>query len=364
MHSIQRGERMRIRIRKRTRRTALVAATLLPVSALMAACGSASSASSSATTSGSQALASSSSGPGKGISIDVIGGMPSDPFWSSVKRGGEEAAKLVEAAGGKVTFLQLQNYNNLGPDAAKLEQTALAQSPSAVVGPDWVPSAQNAAWKQITGKGIPVFLYNAGGTAAASAIGAIKYIGSDDYTAGKAGGAAFAAAGAKNVLCINTLPGATNSEARCKGIAAGEAAAGGKSTELPLPSSNFGNPSAVAQAIKAALLQNPSVDGVVTIGVSDADSAASALKQANLTGKVKLGTFDLSMSQLQRIKAGTQLFAIDQQPYLQGFYAVIMAFQYLEYGVLPPQNPMLTGPLIVNSSNVNKAIAGAKAGVR
>lgn len=35
---------------------------------------------------------------------------------------------------------------------------------------------------------------------------------------GVAGGEYFANAGQKNVLCINTLPGTANIEARCKGV--------------------------------------------------------------------------------------------------------------------------------------------------
>jgi len=163
---------------------------------------------------------------------------------------------------------------------------------------------------------------------------------------------------------VNTLPGAANSEARCKGISDGATGKGAKSSQLPLPSSTFGNPSAVTQAIKAALLKDSSIDAVVTIGVGDADSAAAAIDQANVGGKVKLGTFDVSQSQLDRIQAGKQLFAIDQQPYLQGYYAVSMAYQYLAFGLFPPQNPLLTGPLLITKANVAQAIAGTKAGVR
>ena len=296
--------------------------------------------------------------------IYVIGGKPDDPFWSAIKRGGEDAGKLVKAGGGSVTFLGPKSYDNLGPDAAKLTLTALSQNPSAIVVPDWVPENQDDAIKQAVMKGVAVFVYNAGGTEAVERTGSLKYIGSDDYEAGKAGGVQFAEEGAKNVLCVNTVPGAANSEARCKGIKEGAESKGASSKQLPLPSSNFGNPSAVTQAIKGALLKDDSIDGVVTIGVQDADSSASAIEQAKAGDKVKLGTFDLSQSQLDRIKAGKQLFAIDQQPYLQGFYAVSIANQYLSYGVLPPQNPLLTGPLLVTADNVDAAIAGTKAGVR
>ena len=39
-------------------------------------------------------------------------------------------------------------------------------------------------------------------------------IGSDEYLAGKAGGGYIAENGATNVLCVNTIPGAANLEAR------------------------------------------------------------------------------------------------------------------------------------------------------
>jgi simple sugar transport system substrate-binding protein len=348
------------------RRKSVYTVPLLALVLVLAACssGKADDSSDSTSTSGTASASAAANSGNSKVSIVVIGGKSDDPFWSAVKRGGEDAAKVVKAAGGKVTFLGPKTYDNLGPDAAKLQLTALSQRPSAVVGPDWVPENQDEAWKQITGKNIPVFLYNAGGVAAAKEIGALKYIGSDDYLAGKAGGEGFATAGAKNILCVNTLPGAANSEARCKGIKDGATSKGATSKQLALPSSSFGNPSAVTQAIKGALLKDSSIDGLVTIGVGDADSAASAIQQANAGAEVKLGTFDVSSSQLDRIKSGKQLFAIDQQPYLQGYYAVSMAFQYVSYGLFPPQNPTLTGPLLITKDNVQSAISGAKTGVR
>jgi simple sugar transport system substrate-binding protein len=298
------------------------------------------------------------------ISIFVVGGKSDDPFWSKVKRGVDDAAKVVEANGGKVTWLGPQNYDNLGPDAAKLITTAKSQGATAVIGADWVPDAQDAAFKSVSGSGVPVFLYNAGGQDAAKTVGALSYTGSDELLAGKAGGEFFAKNSVKNVLCVNTLPGAANTEARCKGIGEGVGTGGGKSTQLPLPSSNFGNPTAVTQAIKAALLKDSSIDGVVTISTTDADSAAAAIKQANAASKVKLGTFDMDDTQLGRVKDGSQLFCIDQQPYMQGYLAVSQAYAYNAYGLLLPQSPLLTGPAVISTSNVDQALAGAKAGVR
>ena len=342
------------------------AAVTLAVAAMagLSACGSAgTSGASQAPAPGAKFASARQSAPGK-VSIFVIGGESSDPFWSKVKRGADDAAKVVQAHGGKVTWLGPENYDNLGPDAAKLILSAKSQGATAVIGPDWVPGAENQAFKTVSGSGVPVFLYNSGGPQEAHTVGALSYTGSDELLAGRAGGEFFGGKGVKNVLCVNTLPGAANTEARCKGIAEGLAAKGGHSKELPLPSSNFGNPTAVTQAIKAALLQDGSIDGVVTISTTDADSAAAAIQQGSLSGKVKLGTFDVDDTQLSRIKSGKQLFSIDQQPYLQGYLAVSQAFGYGAYGLKLPQSPILTGPLVINAGNVQQALAGAQAGVR
>jgi simple sugar transport system substrate-binding protein len=299
-----------------------------------------------------------------GAKIFVIGGKPDDPFWSKVKKGADDAGLVAQANGGSVTWLGPQNYDNLGPDAAKLIRTALSQHPDAIVGPDWVPEAMDDAFKEVVTAKVPLIIYNSGGMDAAKRLGALNYVGNEEYTAGLGGGAYFASHGAKNVLCVNTLPGATNTEARCKGIADGIAKSGGKSNQLPLPSSSFGNPTAVAQAIKAALLKDTTIDGAVTISAGDANSAANAIGQAGVGDKVQLASFDMDETGLDRIKDGSQLFAIDQQPYLQGYLAVSLLNGFVNYGLDLPTKPVLTGPGIVSKQNVDTTIAGAQAGAR
>lgn len=299
-----------------------------------------------------------------GAKIFVIGGKADDPFWSKVKKGADDAGKVAELTGGSVTWLGPQNYDNLGPDAAKLIRTALSQKPSAIVGPDWVPEAMDDAFKEVVAAGVPLIIYNSGGMDAAKRLGAMNYVGNEEYTAGLGGGAYFGNHGAKNVLCVNTLPGSTNTEDRCKGIADAIAKTGGKSSQLPLPSSSFGNPTAVAEAIKAAVLKDNTLDGVITISAGDANSAANAISQASVGDKVKLASFDMDETGLQRIKDGTQLFAVDQQPYLQGYLAVSLLNGFVNYGLDLPTKPVLTGPGIVDAANVEATMGGAAAGAR
>ena len=300
----------------------------------------------------------------EGVTIAVVGGKADDPFFAKVKKGIDDATLVVEAHGGSVNYLMLQNYDNIGGDAANLVRTAISQGASVIAVPNWVPDSQDEAIKAALDAGIPVMLYNSGGGDKARELGAINYIGNEEYPAGLAAGGYFATRGFMNVICVNTVPGAQNLEDRCRGVSDGAVKEGGASSQLPLPASAFGDPTAVAEAIKATLLKDPTITGVITISAGDANSAAMAIEQAGVTGKVSLASFDMDGAGLDRIKAGTQLFAVDQQPWLQGFLAVTMADAYVNYGLAIATAPVLTGPGIVDAANIDATLAGSGAGYR
>jgi simple sugar transport system substrate-binding protein len=296
--------------------------------------------------------------------IAVIGGKADDLFWNKIKKGMDDACLAVVANGGSCNYLQLQTYDNLGADAAQLIRTAISQGATGIVVPNWVPEAEDPAIKEAMEKGIKIILINAGNAAKAKELGAINYVGNDELEAGLAAGANFAKNGQKNIICVNTVPGAANLEARCKGVIDAAGAAGSKAVQLPLPASSFGDPTAVAEAIKATLLKDETIDGVITISAGDADSAATGIEQAGKTGKAILASFDFNQSGLDRIKAGTQGFAIDQQPYLQSNIGVNLLANYIDFGNLLPTFPVLTGPGIIDSTNIDATLMGVKAGAR
>lgn len=296
--------------------------------------------------------------------IFVIGGKPDDPFWSIVKRGAEDAGKVVKAEGGSVTWLGPQNYDNLGVDAAELIRQAISQGADAIVGPDWVPEAMDPAFKEVVKNKIPLIIYNAGGLKAADRLGAMNYIGSDDYKSGFAAGEYFAKHDWKNAVCLNTLPGAANAEAFCKGMEDGVKKDGGEGTSLPLPATSFGSATAVAQALKGYLLKNPKVNAVFTIGNVDTNSAISGIMQSGKAGRVHVCGMNMDETVLNNIKTGKQACAIDQQGYLQGFLSVAILNAHVNYGLSVPTKEILTGPGIIDSSNVDATMKGVKEGTR
>jgi len=112
----------------------------------------------------------------------------------------------------------------------------------------------------------------------------------------------------------------------------------------------------VTQNIQGYLSSHPDVDGVLTLGSAIATNALSAVKKAGKTGKVKVGTITLSSSVLDGVKSGDLAYAVDEQPYLQGFYGMTVASQYAR-NKLQPTAPVLTGGLVIDRSNVDAALA-------
>jgi simple sugar transport system substrate-binding protein len=300
----------------------------------------------------------------EGANIFVIGGKPDDPFWSRVKLGAEMAGKVAEAQGGSVTWLGPQNYDNLGPDAAELIRQAIDQGADAIVGPDWVPEAMDPAFQAVVAAGIPLVIYNAGGIDAADRLGAMNYVGAVDSKSGYAAGEYLAKAGHKNGACVNTLPGAANIEAFCAGFNEGLAAAGGAGSVLQLPATAFGDATAVAQAVRAHLLENPTIDALFAIGDQDTNATISGIQQAGKAGSVFVCGMNFNDSILANIQAGSQACAIDQQGYQQGFFAVSILNNFVNYGVTIPTREILTGPGIIDAANVALVIEGVKLGAR
>ena len=113
----------------------------------------------------------------------------------------------------------------------------------------------------------------------------------------------------------------------------------------------------------AKLQQAKDIDRVVTLGAPFAMAAVQAVKDAGSSAKV--ATFDTNALLLNAIQIGTVEWAVDQQPYLQGYLAIDALWLYLSNGNIPGGGqPVLTGPAFVDKTNVTDLIGYAKAGTR
>ncbi len=276
----------------------------------------------------------------------VTHGGAGDAFWSIVKAGAEQAGKDM---GDKVSYESSGDPNT----QSQLIDAAINQKPDGLVVSMANPEGVRAAVKRAVAAGIPVITINAG-EAQSKAYGALTHIGSDEGVAGQAVGSELKKDGVKNVICVIQEAGNVSLEQRCAGV---KQTLGGKITNLQVDNNNL--PGA-QQIIQAKLQQDTSIDGVVTLGAQVASVAEKAIASAN--SKAKLATFDLNADVAKAVVAGKMLFAVDQQPYLQGYLAVVMLTQYKSnLNVLGGGQPVLTGPTLVTKQNaaaIEKLAAG------
>ena len=89
------------------------------------------------------------------------------------------------------------------------------------------------------------------------------------------------------------------------------------------------------------------------------------LRLDRLLGSVRLATFDLSPEVLTALKAGQIDFAVDQQPFLQGYLPVVFLAQNARYGLLPAKGTLVpTGPSFVTRQNAAAVSILTRQGIR
>src|SRR5918912_2895179 len=151
----------------------------------------------------------------------------------------------------------------------------------------------------------------------------------------------MAAQGVQQAVCIEPERGNAGLDARCRGFARAMRQAGRSSSELTI---NLQDRHAAEQKIAAAA-QTLHVDGMLTLGPGGALPAIVGLRIDRLLGSVRLATFDLSPEVLTAIRDDQIDFAVDQQPFLQGYLPIVFLAEYGRYGLIPARGTLVpTGP--------------------
>ena len=286
------------------------------------------------------------------LTIEVVThGQASDPFWSVVKNGVDQAAADLG-----ITV----NYNAPGTfdmvAMAQLIDTAVASEPDGLVISNPDPDALEEAIQGAIDAGIPVVSINSGVDAYAD-LGLLTHVGQTEFIAGQGAGQRMAEAGVTNTICVNQEVGNIALDQRCEGFADG--LGGIPSTVVAV---DLADPTGAENAIAAALSEDPTIDGILTLGPTGAAPALAALEGNDA---VQLATFDLSPEVLEAIDSGGVLFAIDQQQYLQGYLGVLIVTQFAQYGLLPGGGqPILTGPGFVTQETAAQVIELSADGIR
>lgn len=288
------------------------------------------------------------------ITIEVVvHGQASDPFWSVVANGVEQAG---EDLGIEVNYRAPQSDGLDVVAMAQLIDTAVAAEPDGIIVSIPDADALSGPIEAAIAAGIPVLSINSGSDVF-SDLGLLTHVGQTEFEAGVGAGERMAEAGVTNTICVNQEVGNAALDLRCEGFAEG---LGGVPSEVVAV--ELADPTGAQAAIEAALSADPSIDGVLTLGPTGAAPALLALEGNDA---VSLATFDLSPEVLTAIDEGTMLFAIDQQQYLQGYMGVSIMTQFVQYGLLLGGGDVVrTGPGFVTQETAAQVIELSAEGIR
>ena len=275
--------------------------------------------------------------------------VPGDSFWDLIRKGAQAAADKDN--------IELRYSNDPeAPNQANLVQTAIDSGVDGIALTLAKPDAMAPAVKSALDKGIPVVAFNSGFDNFKT-MGIQEYFGQDEKLAGIAAGERLQKDGAKKIVCVIQEQGQVALESRCAGVREGFK---GQSEILNVNSKDM--PS-VESTITAKLQQDKSIDHVVALGAPIALAAAQSKNNAGSSATIV--TFDTNAALVDAIKAGDVKWAVDQQPFLQGYLAIDSLWLYLNNkNLIGGGQATLTGPSFIDETNIDSVAELAKSGTR
>ena len=275
---------------------------------------------------------------------------PGDTFWDTVRKGAQAAAAKDNV---KLVYSSDPNAGN----QANLVQNAIDQKVDGIALTLAKPDALKSVVAKAGQAGIPVVGFNSG-VSDWKKLGLMEFFGQDESVAGEAFGRKLNAAGAKHTVCVVQEQGNVGLTQRCAGL---KKTFSGKTDLLYVNGTDM--PS-VKSTITAKLKQDSSIDYVATLAAPIALTASQSLSESG--SKAKLATFDLNKDLVKAVQDGKIQWAVDQQPFLQGYLSVDSIWLYKNNGNYSGGGAaaVLTGPAIVDKSNIDKVAAFAAKGTR
>jgi simple sugar transport system substrate-binding protein len=288
--------------------------------------------------------------------VVVTHGQASDPFWAVVHQGIDDAAHEL---GISVAYEAPDSY-----DVGRMSQlidAAVATHPAGIVVSLPDPSGLAPAIRNAIRARIPVVSINSGSDSFRR-LGVLLHVGQPEYAAGLGAGKRMAAEGVSHALCVIQEAGNNGLAERYRGFAHAMDESGGTSRVLTV---NLQDQAGAKRAI-AADLRSGHIDGLLTMGAEIATPALEALKATGMQNRIVYATFaSHSNDVLRAVLAGKIQFAVDQQPYLQGYLPVILLAEYTRYGVRPARGTLIpTGPVFVTRANAARVLALSARGIR
>lgn len=233
---------------------------------------------------------------------------------------------------------------------AQMLTAAVASHPSGLAVMLSDPAALTRPILKALSEHIPTILVNVQNFAAQTdpRVKGLAYVGQDETKSG-AHAAALLAPYIKSggeVVCINPDPSNIVAVFRCSSVKSYFAGKGIKTDTLV---DNSQVPSEQVSILDGFMKSHSRVSGIIAPGPAG-DYACKWLEaHSSLKGKIAIGTFDLSPIELNCVATGYSKFSLDQQPYVQGYMAVVDLYQAIKYGTTPVS--IDTGTAVVTRQN-------------
>jgi simple sugar transport system substrate-binding protein len=284
----------------------------------------------------------------------ITHGQASDPFWAIIRKGLDDAARQTGVA---VSYRAPDRYD-IARMRRLIDEAIEANLDGLIVS---LPDAQGlrAPIQRARRAGIPVISINSGSDRFQD-LGIAIHVGQPEYRAGFESGQRMAKAGVRRGLCVNQEVGNAGLDERCRGFGDALRRSGGTGAVLGIDIQNADQ----AQQRIAQAVRDSDADGVLTLGTASALPALSALR-AGFGRRVQLATFDLSPEALDAVRVKRMLFAVDQQPYLQGYLPVVLLAERSRHMLFPPRGELIpTGPDFVTAANADEVLELSRRGFR
>ena len=199
--------------------------------------------------------------------VVVTHGQASDPFWSVVKNGVDQAAKDM---GVSVEYQAPGRFDMVA--MAQLIDAAVASNPDGLVVSIPDANALGPSIQKAVNAGIPVISINSGSDVA-QGLGVLTHIGQTEFEAGQGGGTQMSVAGVKHALCVNQEVGNVALDLRCNGFKDTMSKAGATVDVLAV---DLANPTDTQQRVTAAVSADSTIDGILTLGPTGASGRPMA----------------------------------------------------------------------------------------
>lgn len=251
--------------------------------------------------------------------VDMIVKLDRGDYWNTIRMGAEAAAKEYNI---NLNYLAPDNENDYREQISLMEES-IARRPDVIV----LAASDYEALGQVTDQ---TSYYNIPVISMDSEVASTKvksYVGTNNYEAGQKAAERLVKLTGENsqIGIVNFVNGARNADQREEGFL--DYVARYPSIQV-MDIEYCGSDEQLAYKLtKQMLIDYPNLDGIASLSAESSIGAGKAVTDLGYAGMVKLITFDNPPEMLELLQEGTVQAMVVQNPFNNGYMAIVAAVQ-------------------------------------